>query len=84
VLVADPYGVTSTRSFERQTVQIAAPRKRWIDSGNLQTTLSEGWELSLRLPGGELIDGLRLYGENICFSQQAANVPSFLAAVGAL
>jgi hypothetical protein len=83
LLLADPQGTTPMRSFTRNEVRIAAPRKRWTDTGNMQTTTSEGWEVSLDLPGGEKIDGLRLYGENAYFPQQAANVPPFLSAIGA-
>jgi hypothetical protein len=72
------------RAFDRSSVRIAAPQTRWTDIGNMQVTYSDGWELSLRLPGGESYSGLRMYGADPYYIPQAENVPQFLAAIGSL
>lgn len=82
VLLQDPRTSDPTRSFDRAAVKIRAPRQRWTDTGNMQTTTSEGWEVSVQLPGGEVYEGLRLYGENPYYPVQSSNVQRFLSAVG--
>jgi hypothetical protein len=82
VLVQDTSASGPVRAFDRKAVQIAAPAQKWTDVGNMQTTVSEGWEVSLQLPTGEAYKGLRLYGEDPYYPQQAGNVPQFLGAIG--
>ena len=83
LLVKDLRQPAPLRAFDLAAVKIAAPRKKWTDTGNMQTTVSEGWEVSMQLPAGEAYDELRLYAEDPYRTAQAANVPRFLAAIGA-
>jgi hypothetical protein len=70
------------RAFDRAQVSVSAPRKKWTDQGNMQTTFSEGWELTINLPGNESYSGLRLYDRDAYFAEQGQHVPIFLSALG--
>lgn len=70
------------RAFERELVSISANRQRWTDTGNMQTTISEGWEVAITLPQGETYSGLRMYASDPYYADQERGVPTFLAALG--
>lgn len=81
-LLLDPGQGNQLRAFERDLVSISAQRQRWTDTGNMQTTISEGWEVALTLPQGESYAGLRMYASDPYYADQEKGVPAFLAALG--
>jgi hypothetical protein len=65
-----------TRSFDRQSVQLAIKKKTFADVGNMQTTYSSGWELKVVLPDG---------GKHTCrVYEHAEGIPDHPAHVHAL
>ena len=40
------------RTFDRRAVQLSIAEKTFTDAGNMQTTVSRGWELKVALPDG--------------------------------
>lgn len=81
-LMLDPGQGNQLRAFERELVSISANRRRWTDIGNMQTTISEGWEIGITLPQGESYSGLRMYASDPYYADQQKGVPAFLAAPG--
>jgi hypothetical protein len=77
----DPGQGNQLRVFEREMVSISAKKQRWTDIGNMQTTISEGWEITITLPQGESYSGLRMYASDGYYADQERGVPSFLAAL---
>ena len=69
------------RAFERKDVSIAAKRKKWTDVGNMKTTISEGYEVDLKLPNKEAYT-FRLYETNAYDPQHAGNVATLLERTG--
>lgn len=59
------------RVFERNSdLSIRLKKRRFTDSGNMQTTISQGWEANVSLPGNEsykwrIYDSLDGYPEQL-------------------
>ncbi len=65
---------TPTRSYDRNSgVQLAINKKRFVDSGNMQTTYSQGWEAHLSLPDGHSYM-FRLYQDANGYPEQGQNL----------
>jgi hypothetical protein len=67
------------RKYERSLVSLEMRPRVWVDGGNTQITRSEGWELTLSLPGGEQ-HVLRVYQSLSSYPDQERAVPELLKA----
>ena len=72
-------GLRALRAFERNGVALAVEWKRWTDHGNVELTISQGWEAHVALPGGEP-HTWRLYASMKGHPDQAGNLQAFLQA----
>lgn len=69
------------RGFERRELSLSVERKTWQDMGNTYTTVSEGWEAKLTLPGNEK-HTWRIYDAPDPSSADAQHVRAFLHSAG--
>jgi len=71
----------ATQVFDRRTVQLAIKQKTFTDVGNMQTTISHGWELAVVLPDGTR-QAWRVYDHAEGIADHGAHVRALVAALG--
>ncbi len=69
-----------TRAFERAAVELAIRAKTFTDVGNMQTTISRGWELRIGLPDGTR-GAWRVYDHAEGLPDHAAHVQALVASL---
>ena len=71
-----------TQTFDRSAVQLSIRAKTFADVGNMQTTYSSGWELSVALPD-RTSHKWRVYEKAEGIPDHAANVHALVTTLGA-
>jgi len=71
-----------TQTFDRSAVQLSIRAKTFADVGNMQTTYSSGWELSVALPD-HTNHKWRVYEQAEGIPDHAASVRSLITTLGA-
>jgi hypothetical protein len=68
-----------TRAFDRHTVELSIKAKTFADVGNMQTTYSKGWELSVTLPDNGGRHKWRVYDHAEGIADHGAHVEALVA-----
>jgi hypothetical protein len=71
-----------TQLFDRRAVQLAIKQKTFTDVGNMQTTISHGWELAVTVPDGTR-QAWRVYDHADGIADHGAQVRALVAVLGA-